>query len=169
MSDYSSKKFGAMLLLSILVGIFIVGITTWGVNYLHILRLTEEGKERMLVEVQLSIIGPTASNFEQRPIKFGLVKGEQYDLRFSAEKFMRNVDAEMYMRIDLPQGLQMISGDLEWSGRDKQKTIRLRFEAVNEGDFLINGTATNLDNNFTTTASILICVRNTPEEAIKSM
>jgi len=165
---YTTKKLGAMLLLCVVAGVVIVGFTTWGVNFLHMPQPPEEERAGIFVEVQLLIINPTASNFEQRPPKFGVVKGEHYIVEFTAEKFMGRLDDRMHMKIDLPEGLQLMSGDLEWSGRDKQHSMQLQFKPIEEGDFIMKGTAINLDTNFSSTMNILVCVRSTADEARRS-
>jgi len=157
-----------LIVLCVVAGTVIVGFLTWGVDLLRVSQPPKEESAGIFVEVRLSIINPTASNFEQRPLKFGIVKGEYYDLEFTAEKFMGRADDRMYMKIDLPKGFQLTSGDLEWTGRDKKHCMRLQFKPIEEGDFILEGTSMNLDTSFVATTSILVYVRSTADEAKKS-
>jgi len=121
---------------------------------------TAESEERAFVEGQLYVLNPLTSNFYQRPIRFGLINGQEYVLQFTAEKFMGNVDAEMTMVIVLPEGLEYQAGDLEWTGIDKRATIEARVRAVKNGEYVVKATATNLKSGFRTQVRAVICIGN---------
>jgi hypothetical protein len=121
--------------------------------------------ERRFIEGDFIISNALATSYYAYPKIFGLQTGEEYYLRYTASKYMGNIDSDMYMNVTLPDELQKISGELEWTGHDRQKTIEIKIKPVKEGDYLITAKAKNLDNNFSIVNKIAVRIRNTVEEA----
>ncbi|MFZ3077106.1 MAG: hypothetical protein WA139_01505 [Candidatus Aenigmatarchaeota archaeon] len=121
---------------------------------------SNNGGERMFVEALLSIDNPVSSDLNIRPIEYGLKTNQEYVLRFTAEKFMNNINGTMSMRIVLPNEFQVISGETEWEGNDKQKAIEIRFKPTKPGNYTVQGDAINLDNKFATIAEVTVFVND---------
>jgi hypothetical protein len=121
--------------------------------------------ERAFVETDLSFSDALSVNGESRPICFGLVRGAQYKLVFVAEKFMSHVSSEMSINIHLPTEFTVVDGTLTWKGTDVRVVIPLRVVPEVSGDFIIEGTAINLELAFSSTSRIYGQVRASPEEA----
>jgi len=124
------------------------------------------GGERMPAEGSLSITNPVAINYQQSPAEYGLQTNHEYVLRYTAQVFTSNTNGTMSIKIVLPSEFQIISGETEWEGNDKQKTIEIRFKPAKAGNYTIRGNTTNLDDKFSSVTYHTIYVRDTVEEAV---
>lgn len=132
----------------------------------------EDNEERAPIEAYLAFDGSEASNYQTYPAKFGILRGHQYTLEFTAETFMSSVEDEMEMNVSLPDEFQIIDGNSEWRGNDEKKTIWITFIPTKNGDYLIEYQAVNLGlfneatgRNYTAQNKISVYVRDTVSEA----
>lgn len=136
----------------------------------------EELGERRLLEGDLNINDAETSNYYARPIRFGLLKGHQYTLEHTVEKFTVYVDSEMEMNISFPDEFQIIDGSPDWSGTDKKKINRVTFIPTENGDYLIESQSISLDlfndpasRGYTETSEISVYVRDDVSELLAAM
>lgn len=96
---------------------------------------------------------------------YAVVVGLEYTLRYTAEKVLNPVNAEMDMRIALPPQLRQISGAITWSGQDKRMILEVQVKPTEVGETEVIAMATNLSSDFTATNTITVHVTGTVTEA----
>jgi len=123
---------------------------------------------RIFVETDLYFLDALSVNRELRPICFGLVVGQPYTLILVAEKFMSHESSEMSVEIHLPPQFTVSRGVLTWRGTDKRTAISIAVVPRVQGDYIVEGTAVNLELSFSSTILIRANVRASIAEVIQA-
>ena len=119
----------------------------------------------MPVETSLSMQNAEEVNMGSRPIIFWVITGKPYTLEFTAAKYIGGILGEMEMNIFLPDEIKRIEGSLSWIGKEQSNTIYCTIQSEIEGEFLVEGEATNYQSGFKTISRIRVISTKSAEKA----
>jgi hypothetical protein len=123
-----------------------------------------ENQERMPIEANLNIKDALGSITSSRPVIFGLARNKTYKLSLSAEQFTSTTDSRMQIKLEIPQTIEIVSGQTDWIGTDKFKAMEVEIISNQTGEFKISVTAQNLETNFFTKVDIIVHIETTSDE-----
>lgn len=123
-------------------------------------------EDRAPLENEILIHDPVATYDYGSPDQFALVKGEEYHLSYSFDKYFDYQMDKMRMEISLPNNVYLVDGQTSWNGMDKHITIDIVIKPLSVGEFEIIGKVFRADNyEDGIQHTLIICVGETASEA----
>ena len=160
MPIYSSKKFGAGIALSVLVGVFIVGFVGFGTNLLSMNQTQYDGSGMPL---QTDIF--RGSFIPESLVGVGL--NTPIQVSFSITPIMGTSNTTI--KIFLPHGIvDLVDGDLEWKGdvkKDETVTLKFTIKVTAETDSYIRAYVTSYINGVSANRSYYLHISSVQKES----
>ena len=122
----------------------------------------QQEDEGIFLETNIEVEEYVWSNNELQ--QYGFIQDEMFYVEFKATKYLSNTDSFMTIQIDIPEVIEIISGDTQWQGKDVSKKVIMGLEASKKGVYEIKMTATNEANYYTSTKKITLCIGEDVEE-----
>jgi len=114
-----------------------------------------EESERRFVEVDVDVPEAVYLRKDNRPIVYGMMVNQEYEVRISATKFMQALEGEMTIHIENPPEI-LVTGSSEWGDTDQSYAVETMLKPTQTGTFKVDIVACNLVIDFCSTNRMII-------------